>query len=74
MPPKIEDPQSTALKAEMEKLKERIKTAQSAVNDKTLVEVCSGVGNVSKIRLQTKRWLKGHIHKVNEIYFSGDSR
>jgi guanine nucleotide-binding protein subunit beta len=73
MPPKS-DSETVGLRAEIEGLKEKIKTAQTSVSDSTLLEVCSTVDDVPKLRLGTKRLLKGHIHKVNEIYFSGDSR
>lgn len=29
---------------------------------------------VPKIRLVTKKTLKGHINKVNSVHYSGDSR
>ncbi len=74
MPPKADEQEIAFLKCEIEALKEKIKAAQCSVADKTISEVCSGVEEVPKLRLQTKRLLKGHIHKVTEIYFAGDSR
>ncbi|ODM90207.1 Guanine nucleotide-binding protein subunit beta-2 [Orchesella cincta] len=69
-----EDPAVTGLKKEIESLKQTLKSAQDAANDSTLENVCSGLNEVPRLRLQTKRLLKGHIHKVNSVHFSGDSR
>lgn len=69
-----EDPEVTALKKEIESLKQSIKSAQDSVKDEGLENVCSGVNEVPRLRLQTKRFLKGHIHKVNSVHYSGDSR
>lgn len=69
-----EDPEVAGLKKEIESLKQSIKSAQDSANDATLESVCSGVNEVGRLRLQTKRLLKGHIHKVNSVHYSGDSR
>ncbi|XP_024081090.1 guanine nucleotide-binding protein subunit beta-2 isoform X2 [Cimex lectularius] len=37
-------------------------------------DVCSSVATAPKVRLTTKRMLKGHINKVNCVHYSGDSR
>jgi len=73
MAPK-DDPETAALKKEIESLKEGLKSAQTGSADKTITDVCSGLGDIPRLRLQTKRMLKGHIHKVNAIHFAGDSR
>jgi guanine nucleotide-binding protein subunit beta len=37
-------------------------------------EACSSVADAPKIKMVTKKMLKGHINKVNSVHFSGDSR
>lgn len=32
------------------------------------------MGDVPKLRLSSKKILKGHINKVNSVHFAGDSR
>jgi hypothetical protein len=44
------------------------------VADKTLQDICGDMAEAPKVRLTTKKLLKGHINKVNPIHFSGDSR
>lgn len=36
--------------------------------------MCSGVADAPKVKLSTKKLLKGHINKVNSVHYSGDSR
>lgn len=69
-----EDPEVTSLKKEIESLKNSIKSAQDSAKDSALDTVCGGVAEAPRLRLQTKRMLKGHIHKVNSVHYSGDSR
>lgn len=47
---------------------------QEKLADAKLVEKCGDLGDVPKIRLTTKKTLKGHINKVNSVHYSGDSR
>jgi len=47
---------------------------QKKVADKTLQDICGDMADAPKVRLTTKKLLKGHINKVNSIHFSGDSR
>lgn len=47
---------------------------QKKVADKTLQDVCGDMADAPKVRLTTKKLLKGHINKVNSVHFSGDSR
>lgn len=42
--------------------------------DKTLEDICGDMADAPKIRLSTKKMLKGHINKVNSVHYSGDSR
>lgn len=42
--------------------------------DKTLEDICGDMADAPKIRLTTKKMLKGHINKVNSVHYSGDSR
>jgi len=51
-----------------------IKEEQKKQQDTTLEQVCGGVADVPKVRLSTKKMLKGHINKVNSVHYSGDSR
>lgn len=47
---------------------------QKKQQDTTLEEACSGVADSPKVKMSTKKLLKGHINKVNSVHFSGDSR
>lgn len=47
---------------------------QKKQQDTTLEEACNGVADAPKVKLTTKKMLKGHINKVNSVHFSGDSR
>ena len=47
---------------------------QKKVADKTLQDICGDMADAPKVRLTTKKLLKGHINKVNSVHFSGDSR
>lgn len=51
-----------------------LQDAQKAQADCTLAEKCSDLSDIPKIRLQSKKVLKGHINKVNSVHFAGDSR
>lgn len=72
MPPK--DPELQKLQKELDDLMEKLKSEQKKVADTTLEAVCSEMPDAPKVRLSTKKLLKGHINKVNSIHFSGDSR
>jgi hypothetical protein len=37
-------------------------------------DICGDMATAPKVRLSTKKLLKGHINKVNSVHFSGDSR
>ncbi|KAF5281233.1 hypothetical protein FQA39_LY05119 [Lamprigera yunnana] len=73
MPPKA-DSETIQLQKELEELYKKLKEEQNKVADVTLESVCNGVGNVPKIKLTTKRMMKGHINKVNSVHYSGDSK
>lgn len=47
---------------------------QEKVADCTFNEKCGDIPALPKIKLSTKRMLKGHINKVNAVHFSDDSR
>lgn len=47
---------------------------QKKQQDTTLEETCSSVSDAPKVKLSTKKLLKGHINKVNSVHYSGDSR
>lgn len=42
--------------------------------DADLREKCSDMKESPKVRLSSKKILKGHINKVNSVHFAGDSR
>lgn len=44
------------------------------MEDKKLEEHCGDMADAPKVRLSTKKYLKGHINKVNSVHYSGDSR
>ena len=39
-----------------------------------MAEACASVGDASKVRMVTRKMLKGHINKVNSVHYSGDNR
>lgn len=39
-----------------------------------MTDVCQSLADAPKIRLSTKKLMKGHINKVNSIHYCGDSR
>lgn len=47
---------------------------QKKQQDTTLEETCNSVADAPKVKLSTKKLLKGHINKVNSVHYSGDSR
>lgn len=47
---------------------------QAKAADCKLEDKCGDLGDVPKLRLSTKKDLKGHINKVNSVHFAGDSR
>jgi guanine nucleotide-binding protein subunit beta len=73
-PKESSDPEYTALQKEIESLKATLLSSQKAVRDAELDQVALSLSELPKLKLQTKRYLKGHIHKVNGVDFSGDSR
>ncbi|PSN33665.1 Guanine nucleotide-binding protein subunit beta-2 [Blattella germanica] len=73
MPPK-DDPELVKLRKELEDLVNKIKDDQKKMADKKLEDLCGDMSEAPKVKLVTKKILKGHINKVNSIHFSGDSR
>lgn len=47
---------------------------QKKQQDTTLEQTCNGVADAPKVKLSTKKLLKGHINKVNSVHYSGDNR
>ena len=56
------------------RLDKRFKEDQKKQQDAKIEEACASVGDPPKVKLSTKKLLKGHINKVNSVHFSGDSR
>ncbi|XP_014275459.1 guanine nucleotide-binding protein subunit beta-2 [Halyomorpha halys] len=73
MPPKV-DEETAKLRKELEDLIKKVKEGQSKVADVKLEDACANVSDAPKVRLTTKKYLKGHINKVNSVHYSGDSR
>ena len=69
-----DDAETVALKKELEDLINKCKEDQKKQQDTTLEEACSGAADAPKVKLSTKKLLKGHINKVNSVHYSGDSR
>ncbi|XP_015108755.1 guanine nucleotide-binding protein subunit beta-2 [Diachasma alloeum] len=69
-----DDPETTALKKELDDLIKKCQEDQKKQQDTTLEEACSSVADAPKVKLSTKKLLKGHINKVNSVHYSGDSR
>lgn len=51
-----------------------MKELQEKQADAKLQDVCSSVADPPKVKLSTKKLMKGHINKVNSVHYSGDSR
>lgn len=71
--PKI-DPETQKLHDEINGMIQKFKDDQKAKADCTWQEKCGDMGDVPKLRLSSKKILKGHINKVNSVHFAGDSR
>lgn len=69
-----DDAETTALKQELNDLIAQIKEEHSKQADCTLVEKCGDMADVPKLKLSTKKMLKGHINKVNSVHYAADSR
>ncbi|BES87509.1 unnamed protein product [Nesidiocoris tenuis] len=72
MPPK--DEETIKLRKELEDLIKKCQEDQAKVADCKLSEKCADVAAAPKLRLTTKKLLKGHINKVNSVHYAGDSR
>jgi len=68
------DAELDKLKLELQDLLKKIKESQKLAADKSLQEVCGLKEPVPRIRLRSKRFLKGHISKVSCVHFSADNR
>ncbi|XP_058061008.1 guanine nucleotide-binding protein subunit beta-2 [Anopheles bellator] len=73
MPPK-DDPEVAALKKEINDMIAKFKEEQKKAADCALFDKCGDMSDVPKVRISTKKFLKGHINKVNSVHFAGDSR
>ncbi|KAJ8972195.1 hypothetical protein NQ314_000293, partial [Rhamnusium bicolor] len=47
---------------------------QKKQEDVTFESVCDDVTPAPKVKISTKKLLKGHLNKVNSVHYSGDSR
>lgn len=47
---------------------------QKKAADTTLEEATSSSADAPKVRLVTKKLLKGHLNKVTSVHYSGDNR
>lgn len=71
---KKDDPEWQKLKQELDDLYTKIREEQEKVLDTTLDKATVDVAELPKVRLSTKKLLKGHINKVNSVHYSGDNR
>lgn len=69
-----DDPETAALKKELNDLIAQIKGEQEKQADCKLAEKCGDMGDPPKCKLITKKSLKGHINKVNSVHYASDSR
>lgn len=69
-----DDAETTAMKKELNDLIAQIKEEQQKQADCKLAEKCGDMSDVPKIKLTTKKMLKGHINKVNSVHYAADSR
>uniref|UniRef100_A0A1B6F6H1 Uncharacterized protein n=1 Tax=Cuerna arida TaxID=1464854 RepID=A0A1B6F6H1_9HEMI len=69
-----DDPETAKLKKELEDLIKKCQDEQAKCVDKKMEEICADMADPPKVRLTTKKMLKGHINKVNSVHYSGDSR
>jgi hypothetical protein len=42
--------------------------------DVTLESACGGVPDAPRVKITTKKLMKGHLNKVNSVHYSGDNR
>lgn len=52
----------------------QLKDEQKKQADTTLAACCSNVPDAPKVKLVTRKLMKGHLNKVNSVHYSGDSR
>jgi len=69
-----DDPETAALKTELNELIGKIRADHEKLVDAKLEEKNADMAEPPKCRLTTKKMLKGHINKVNSVHFAGDSR
>ena len=69
-----DDAETTALKQELNDLIAQIKEEHQKQADCKLSEVSASMSDVPKLKLSTKKMLKGHINKVNSVHYTADSR
>lgn len=51
-----------------------LKEEQKKAADCSLAEKCEDLADAPKIKMTTKKMLKGHINKVNSVHYADDSR
>jgi len=68
------DPELVDLRKELEDLYKQLKESQEKQADKTIDSICGGISDPPRVKLVTRKLLKGHINKVNSVHYSGDSR
>ncbi|XP_044266157.1 guanine nucleotide-binding protein subunit beta-2 isoform X1 [Tribolium madens] len=68
------DPELIALRKELDELYNTLKEEQKKQADTTLEDACSGVANAPRVKLITRKLMKGHLNKVNSVHYSGDNR
>ncbi|XP_074599138.1 guanine nucleotide-binding protein subunit beta-2 [Brevipalpus obovatus] len=62
------------LEEELKNAIAELKDAQNKVKDKRIDEICGDMAPVVTVNLSQRRYLKGHLNKVNAVHYAGDSR
>ncbi|KAF7267940.1 guanine nucleotide-binding protein subunit beta-2 [Rhynchophorus ferrugineus] len=68
------DPETAALRKELEELYKNLQELQQKCADTNLTSACETVEDLPKVKLITRKMMKGHLNKVNSVHYSGDSR
>lgn len=69
-----DDAEVIALKQELNDAIAQMKADQEKQIDCKLAEVCADMAEPPKVKMSTKKSLKGHINKVNSVHYTADSR
>ncbi|RWS28579.1 Guanine nucleotide-binding protein subunit beta-2-like protein, partial [Leptotrombidium deliense] len=71
---KDKDEEQSKLEEELKELESKIKNEQKLKSDKSFVDICNDVSKTNGLQVKCRRVMRGHLNKVNDVDFSGDSR